>query len=110
MIRRYVRFTVEGRGEDAHGKFTVRENGVCDARLDPMKVAIRRNGRLAGCGRIVCKVQPAFRVMVSGARYKSREDVQAAAVMMQAIDGEDFGAITKGGMYTSYGGRRRGRR
>lgn len=75
MIKRYVRFAVKGYSEGERGKFTAVETGVCDARLDPLQVAMKRNGKLAMCEKFVIKRCPAFSVAVEGSRSKTKEDV-----------------------------------
>lgn len=85
MIKRYIRFAVKGFGDGERGKLNVMELGLCDARLDPVLVAMKRNGMLAKCERIVVKVSPAFSVAVEGNRSKSKADVQTTKLMREAL-------------------------
>lgn len=81
MIKRYVRFEVKGMGEGVRAE----ERGLCDARLDPLQVAIRRNGKLALCDRFTITKSPAFNVAVDGNRHKGKKDVEITKFMREAL-------------------------
>lgn len=103
MIKRYIRFTVKGHGEDSMGEFTVRVTGICDAQLDPMLLAFRRNRKLTRCQRVSCKVHPAFSVRVD----EKMETPRSASEIVKMYDIDMLAMAEKGVLY---GGRRRNRR
>lgn len=123
MIKRYIRFAVKGFREGVNGgKVQVMETGLCDARLDPLAVAMKRNGKLAGCERVMVKTSQAFSVAVDGNRSKSKADVQITKLMREALgldvpegvqktkvfwNRRSLDAERMGGEETLYGGGRR---
>lgn len=78
LIRRYVSFRAEGTGE---GLGRVLVEGVCDARCDPMQVAMARSQQLTKCSRVRLAVEPAFAIACSGARQKTRRTIRELALM-----------------------------
>ncbi|MGN0777733.1 MAG: hypothetical protein ACI4MJ_01165 [Aristaeellaceae bacterium] len=73
MMKQYVRFRAEGTGEDAR---PVVVEGLCDARRDPMAVAMGRSVLLRRCRRVKLTVEQAFRVACSGDRERRRADIR----------------------------------
>ena len=119
MIKRYIRFAVKGFSD---GKLDVMETGLCDARLDPLAVAMKRNGKLAGCEVVRVKTSPAFSVAVDGVKNKTKADVQTTKLMREALgldvpegvqktkvfwNRRSLDAERMGGEETLYGGGRR---
>ncbi|MBE5803331.1 MAG: hypothetical protein E7316_02355 [Clostridiales bacterium] len=104
MIKRYVRFEVQGIGEGVRAE----ESGLCDARLDPLQVAIRRNGRLALCDHFTIKKSPAFSVAVDGNRRKNKQDLEGVKLMRAALGLDGWKAQQK--VQVFWGGPRRKRR
>lgn len=96
MIKRYIRFAVKGFYEGVNGgKHSAMEIGICDARLDPVQVAMKRNGQLAGCSRITVKCSPAFSVAVEGDRSKTKGNILATKLMREALGHDVPEGVTK---------------
>lgn len=95
---------MKGTGEGVRAE----ESGLCDARLDPLQVAIRRNGKLALCDRFTIVKLPAFRVVVDGNRHKGKEDVEGVKLLRAALGIDGWKAQQK--VQVFWGGPRRGGR
>lgn len=107
MIKRYIRFAVKGISNGEHGKWTALESGICDARQDPLMVAIKRNGKLAECDRFIVKRSPAFSVAVDGDRHKDKQDLEGVKLMRAALGLDGWKAQQK--VQVFWGGPRRKR-